>query len=153
TDRYPTAAALASDLNHFLKGESVQARPARWWDRLRSWARRPERIRDAGIVAAARMFLGLSVNSLGLVLLLAGVFTVPDRAGALPYFFLSIFSEATLEAWTCWNTFKRRRAALWCGVAIPLVDGSLRILAVLGSLPSGGIGDTQDLSLRLANLA
>jgi serine/threonine-protein kinase len=39
-DRYPSAAALAEDLEHSLKGEEVAARPHGPWQRLRRWARR-----------------------------------------------------------------------------------------------------------------
>ncbi len=39
-ERYPTAAALAADLNRFLRGEPVAARPLWWPQRLIRWARR-----------------------------------------------------------------------------------------------------------------
>ena len=39
-DRYPSAAALADDLDCFLKGEVLQARPPGWGQRLWSWTRR-----------------------------------------------------------------------------------------------------------------
>ena len=38
--RYSSAAALAEDLEHFLKGEAVEARPAGIWDRVVRWSRR-----------------------------------------------------------------------------------------------------------------
>src|SRR5205823_508797 len=39
-DRYPTAEALAEDLERFANNESVVARPAGPWMRLRRWCRR-----------------------------------------------------------------------------------------------------------------
>lgn len=39
-ERYPTAAALADDLDRFLKGDMVEARHAGAWQQLRRWARR-----------------------------------------------------------------------------------------------------------------
>ena len=39
-DRYPTAEALADDLERFARKESVVARPAGPWTRLRRWCRR-----------------------------------------------------------------------------------------------------------------
>jgi serine/threonine-protein kinase len=39
-DRYPTAEALAEDLERFANNESVHARPAGPWMRLRRWCRR-----------------------------------------------------------------------------------------------------------------
>ncbi|MBI5683707.1 MAG: serine/threonine protein kinase [Verrucomicrobia bacterium] len=38
--RYPTAAALADDLERFLKGDAVEARPHGAWQQARRWARR-----------------------------------------------------------------------------------------------------------------
>jgi serine/threonine-protein kinase len=38
--RYPSAEALAQDLDRFLKGEAVEARREGLWDRLSRWARR-----------------------------------------------------------------------------------------------------------------
>lgn len=48
TDRYHTAAALADDLNRFLSGQPLLARPVTWHDRFHRWCRQPERLRQAG---------------------------------------------------------------------------------------------------------
>ncbi len=39
-ERYPSAAALADDLERFLEGEEVEARPPSLWANLRRWGRR-----------------------------------------------------------------------------------------------------------------
>jgi predicted Ser/Thr protein kinase len=39
-NRYPSATALAQDLERYLRDEPVEARAAGWWDRLRRWSRR-----------------------------------------------------------------------------------------------------------------
>jgi serine/threonine-protein kinase len=39
-DRYCSAAALADDLERFINGEDVEARPAGLWPKLRRWTRR-----------------------------------------------------------------------------------------------------------------
>jgi serine/threonine-protein kinase len=39
-ERYPTAAALADDLERFLKAEAVEAQPHGIWQQARRWARR-----------------------------------------------------------------------------------------------------------------
>jgi WD40 repeat protein len=47
--RYASAAALAADLEHFLQGEPIQARPVNVWERGWRWARRRPAI--AGLLA------------------------------------------------------------------------------------------------------
>ncbi len=39
-DRYPSARALVDDLNRFIQGDPVEARPPNTWHHLRRWARR-----------------------------------------------------------------------------------------------------------------
>src|SRR5262249_6195415 len=56
--RYPSAAALAEDLQRFLAGEPVRARPMGVWERTLRWARRRK------AVAALAGVSGLAVVSL-----------------------------------------------------------------------------------------
>ena len=57
-DRYPSAVALAADLNRFLCGEHVEARPLSRWQRL---GRLAYRRRRPFALAIAMLFIGLSV--------------------------------------------------------------------------------------------
>lgn len=54
-DRYPTAAALADDLERSLRQDPIEARPSRWWHRLRRWSRREPALalRLGGVAVAA----------------------------------------------------------------------------------------------------
>jgi formylglycine-generating enzyme required for sulfatase activity len=56
--RYASAAELADDLNRFLSGETILARPVPWWERTLKWARR----RPAA--ASLIVFAGLALLTL-----------------------------------------------------------------------------------------
>lgn len=64
-DRYPTALALAADIERWLADEPVSAEPEAWTARLRRWTRR-HRV----WVAAAGLLLVLTVLGLGLATML-----------------------------------------------------------------------------------
>ena len=55
SDRYPSAAALAQDLERFLKGEPVEARATDTWQRIRRWGRR----QPALVAHLAMLFMAL----------------------------------------------------------------------------------------------
>lgn len=51
-DRYQTARALAADLDCFLEGRPIAARPYHWWERGLKWGqRRPAQATAAGLLA------------------------------------------------------------------------------------------------------
>ncbi len=62
-DRYPTAQALADDLERFLKDRPIHARRPSWPDRARKWSRRHPSVVWAGVVVLLLTVAGLSVNS------------------------------------------------------------------------------------------
>ncbi len=66
-DRYPTAAALADDLRHFLAGEPVSVRPAGVVEQFVKWARRRPTAALAyglGVLAAVLLLFGGGVMAL-----------------------------------------------------------------------------------------
>ncbi|MEL6107855.1 MAG: serine/threonine-protein kinase [Planctomycetota bacterium] len=61
-DRYPSAEALAEDLENFLEGRSITARPSPPWVNVARWARR-NRVTATLAVCAAALSVALVVNS------------------------------------------------------------------------------------------
>jgi len=60
-DRYPSAAALADDLEHFLKGETLAARPPGLLQRIRLWSRREPAL--AARLAVLGLFFGVHLTN------------------------------------------------------------------------------------------
>ncbi len=63
--RYSTAAALADDLERFLEGRPIQARPAPAWERAWKWGRRRPTLASLAMLSILTVFAGL----LGLLVL------------------------------------------------------------------------------------
>lgn len=70
--RYPSAAALATDLDHYLKGEPIRARPISVWSRGSKWVRRNPAL--AGLAAA------LVLVVLGSFVTLAALYSQAEEA-------------------------------------------------------------------------
>jgi len=60
-DRYPSAAALADDLEHFLKGETLAARPPNPLQRIPLWSRREPAL--AARLAVLGLFFAVHVSN------------------------------------------------------------------------------------------
>jgi tetratricopeptide (TPR) repeat protein/tRNA A-37 threonylcarbamoyl transferase component Bud32 len=65
--RYGSAEALADDLEHFLNGEPIQARPMRWLARLARWCRRHKALALVGSLLAVALGAGTIGTTLELV--------------------------------------------------------------------------------------
>ena len=70
-DRYADAAALAADLTAWREGRAISARRFGWRDRFATWSRRPQRVRDAGVVAV--VWNGALAAGIGLLAFEAGM--------------------------------------------------------------------------------
>ncbi|MCX6910251.1 MAG: serine/threonine-protein kinase, partial [Verrucomicrobia bacterium] len=58
--RYPSARALAEELDRFLKGEPIQARPASALRKAVSWSRRHRNVMTAAVSAVILLLVGLA---------------------------------------------------------------------------------------------
>ncbi|MBI3724471.1 tetratricopeptide repeat protein [bacterium] len=78
--RYPTAAAVALDLARFEEGQAILARPAGWFERSRSWARRNQGLAWA---LAAIFVLAVGSSGAGVALTLSTVASLKEQREAL----------------------------------------------------------------------
>lgn len=65
--RYESAGKMAAELRRFLAGEAVHARPMSFWGRLWLWCKRPERVKNAGVVVMAASVCLLCFEMFGLI--------------------------------------------------------------------------------------
>ena len=150
TDRYPTAAELKEDLQRFLTGGKVGARPLGLRRRFVKWCRRPQRMTNAGVytvvfnvgmliwiftVSPYIMFAeDVNVERLPIVTTVAGLAVTL----IIP---LVVVGAATIA---------HRRWAVWVGLALSVADGAITSAGMLGLvLPFGNLYDATPV-LRVA---
>jgi eukaryotic-like serine/threonine-protein kinase len=120
-DRYPTAEALAEDLERFANREAVVARPASPWMRLRRWCRREPELaaRVGGLLILGTLvqinYLRGAVHGLKAHLMVTAISILWVLASAIYQFALR------RERWT-----EEIRLA-WLGTEVVLITAVLRI--------------------------
>jgi serine/threonine protein kinase/WD40 repeat protein len=136
--RYGTAEELADDLERWLRGEPIQARPTRVAERLRSWCRRNPVV-AALLSAVALLLVVITAGSFAAATLYRSKSNVADvaRAKAVDELYHSYLAQA-------------RSARLTGGDAFDLVRRAKELL------PPGGVDATHRRELRdeaIASLA
>jgi eukaryotic-like serine/threonine-protein kinase len=116
--RYATAEQLAADLQRYLNGEPVEARPANWLAQFYAWAQRVQRVREAGAVMIFVAVVLICWSLLGLLFIAVGRGGPLIRpAASLHLVGILFFAWVPLLAIGL-GTFYRRLAAIWAGVVI-----------------------------------
>ncbi|MFH5805846.1 protein kinase [Alienimonas sp. DA493] len=116
-DRYASAADLAADLFAWREGRAVAARRFCWRDRLATWLRRPERVRDAGAVAVS--WNGVLTVGIGLMAMDVGLgweTPLPPNEEILGEAIMISVIHAALT-FVAWRHLCGDRWAFWIGLS------------------------------------
>jgi serine/threonine-protein kinase len=151
SQRYESARELAEDLERWLHGEPIAARPSGFLHRVSLWSRRPARVRDAGMLG---MIVGLMFTiwaSSALFLLATGGFQ-PQRPRQLVLYIVGWICGIYLPLVVAgWNTIARRQWALWLGIWSAASFAALMVADALGyRFDQGGVYNGRDPALYLA---
>jgi hypothetical protein len=118
--RYVSAAALADDLHRFLTGEPIAGRRPSIAAQAARWLRRPERIRDAGVI----MILN-GVLRTGLALSALNTFAANAWAGAIDaersVLLVWGWALCLVLFWAGWRTLQNNCIPLWAGLVVAVV--------------------------------
>ena len=126
--RYHSAHELAQDLRRFLHDQPVVARPKSRLQRVWLWARRPARIREAGMVLQAMTALKMAFGVIGVVVFSVGTAVRPPDyvvATKLLIFVGAVYVPLYLVGY--WTTVRRSIFAIWIGFLLQVLDLSLSL--------------------------
>jgi hypothetical protein len=140
-DRYASAADLAADLQRFLRHEAIRARPVGFVTRAWRWCQRPERIRNARVVAAL-MGAVATANCLGGIGLVSlGAVPTNNLVAAIVFFLFLIVGLGIPDLWVGLVAATDDVRALWCGLLVPVIIAPIQALFGLEVLPAGGVSN------------
>jgi serine/threonine protein kinase len=130
--RYRSAHELADDLERFLRGDAIQARPDPVLTRVWTWLRRDERIRDAGIV----MLVNAAVRTVALTRLVRGFSHLThvewdNEPWIVVQVTVFVVGMCVALYWASWRALGRHPAALWAGLCLSVVYLCTRSLSTI----------------------
>ena len=119
--RYPSSAAMAEDLDRFLKGDAVEARPRGVWQQARRWARREP--------ALASRLIGLAICAAVAQAKYSAVHNVPLSLH------VNVMTALAIWMWVSvvcqWFLRGERRAGMarfvWAGADVLLLTAVLKV--------------------------
>ena len=122
--RYATAGEFAADLRRFLDSAAITARPISLWQKVVLWCKRPDRIKNAGVIG-----LGITVAFFlfSLISLIANIIqylnglspsTIRPVEAFMGFVLHIVVSLALLVV--CYHTIKGRLWSLWVGASASL---------------------------------
>lgn len=152
-NRYPSAAALADDLQRFLADAPILGRPVAWHVRLASWSRQPQRIRDAALITM--LFSGVSLlwNLSGLGLL--AVAALPFSWGLIHYLLLDSLTGFVPMFWASWHMFRGKGWAIGILLAVEIcniVRIAYMVLVSRSPIHSGGLYEGRNPELEMGQV-
>ena len=119
--RYASAEDLADDLQRFLEGRAIVARPIGTLDSIWRWCHRPERVREAGIFTVTAGIIFIFWALFGIACLGTGAFPNARPQEALLYFLGMIFLVYSPMILIGLGAIARRVICLWFGLGATIL--------------------------------
>jgi serine/threonine-protein kinase len=149
--RYADGQALVDDLERFLAGRPTEARPAGVMSRATLWCRRPDRIRDAGVVMLSVSAIMMLWMGLGLLAVPFGVVKPEHPSAIIREIITRIVLYLAPAVWVATKVLRRRPWAIWAATGIALMQ-LLGTLAFFLGTPNdmGGLYNQRDPGMSFA---